>query len=146
MVSRPLGHNPMRWDCKDRGCFNIKHRPKIEIFAECFPGRINFGDVDGLVEIGGQFLLLEWKSDRTVLPEGQRILYVKLTRLAPAVVFVVLGDAEVMEVEGLVVFRRGRRIPLKGHERRTIETLKDSIRAWAEWAARNKQPRPSGGR
>jgi len=52
------GYNPLRWDCQKRGCFNLKRRPKIEIFAECFPGRINFGDVDGIVEINGNALLL----------------------------------------------------------------------------------------
>lgn len=51
------GYNPLRWDCERRGCFNLKRRPKIEVFAECFPGRINFGDVDGIVEIGGNALL-----------------------------------------------------------------------------------------
>ena len=49
------GYNPMRWDCEKSGCFNVKCRPKIEVFAECFPGRINFGDMDGRVELGGYF-------------------------------------------------------------------------------------------
>ena len=39
------GANPLRWDCAKRGCFNEKKRPKIEVFAECFPGRISFGKI-----------------------------------------------------------------------------------------------------
>ena len=35
------GYNPLRWDCERQGCFNLKRRPKIEVFADCFPGRIS---------------------------------------------------------------------------------------------------------
>jgi len=53
----------MRWDCEKQGCFNLKKRPKIELFADCFPGAISFGDVDGRVEYKGRFLELEWKPE-----------------------------------------------------------------------------------
>ncbi len=69
----------MRWDCGKRGCYNVKHRPKIEEFAECFPGKISMGDVDGLVEINGHFLLLEWKSVSKDLGYGQRKTYEQIT-------------------------------------------------------------------
>ena len=36
---RADGYNPLRWDCERQGCFNLKRRPKIEVFADCFPGR-----------------------------------------------------------------------------------------------------------
>ena len=42
------GFNPLRWDCATRGCFNQKCRPKIELFAGCFPDRMSFGDVDAM--------------------------------------------------------------------------------------------------
>ena len=42
------GYNPLRWDCQKQGCFNKKKRPKIEEFAECLPGKISFGDIDGI--------------------------------------------------------------------------------------------------
>jgi hypothetical protein len=77
---KPDGYNPLRWDCEKQGCFNKKCRPKIEIFADCFPRRINFGDVDGLVEINGKGLLLEWKSVLKDIPTGQKIAYQKLTQ------------------------------------------------------------------
>ena len=64
-MSLANGYNPLRWDCLRRGCFNLKRRPKIEVFADCFPGRINFGDVDGIVEISGNALLLDGKAKRT---------------------------------------------------------------------------------
>lgn len=50
---RAGGYNPLCGDCARHGCFSLKRRPKIELFADCFPGRISFGAVDGIVEIGG---------------------------------------------------------------------------------------------
>ena len=49
----------MRWDCSASGCFNVKRRPKVEQFADALPGRVSFGDVDGIVEINGWFLMIE---------------------------------------------------------------------------------------
>lgn len=45
------GTNPLRWDCVSRGCFNRLCRPKIELFAACFPGRIAMSDIDATVEV-----------------------------------------------------------------------------------------------
>ena len=75
------GFNPMRWDCGRSGCFNQKRRPKIEIFADCLPGRIGFTDVDATVEINRHFLFLEFKAGPH-LPTGQRIYFEQLTRVA----------------------------------------------------------------
>jgi metallo-beta-lactamase family protein len=61
-MSRDNGFNPMRWDCAEQGCFNHKKRPKIELFADCLPGRIAFSDIDAIAEINGNLLLLEWKD------------------------------------------------------------------------------------
>ena len=74
MPNNPAGFNPLRWDCDHQGCFNKLKRPKIEVFADCFPGRINFGDVDGIVEINGYLLILEWKPERIELSRGQGIM------------------------------------------------------------------------
>ena len=74
MVSFAKGYNPLRWDCEKRGCFNIKRRPKIEVFHKCFPGNINFGDVDGIVEINGRGLMLEWKSGKPN-KKGELVIY-----------------------------------------------------------------------
>ncbi len=107
-MSSDNGSNPMRWDCEKQGCFNKKRRPKIEVFSECFPGRINFGDVDGIVEINGKGLLLEWKSVSQNLPTGQRIMYERLTQTGLLTVIVALGDAESMEVWQSCWFVRGK--------------------------------------
>lgn len=124
------GYNPMRWDCFKQGCFNQVRRPKIEIFAECFPGRISFGDIDGIVEINGKALMLEWKSSDGPLPTGQRIMFERLSKKDISV-FVVFGDAESMEVHKLMQFTNGRQ---GGWENINLDGLKKRISEWAESA------------
>lgn len=124
---KPGGFNPMRWDCERDGCFNLKRRPKIEAFADCFPGRINFGDVDGLVEFGGNFCLLEWKGAGGRLRDGQRRSYETFTKGNGNIVFVVYGNAETMKVEGYSVFWQGCNVKYREAD---IETVKAGIRKW----------------
>ena len=131
------GHNPLRWDCERHGCFNLKRRPKIEVFADCFPGRISLGDVDGIVEIGGNALLLEWKSEACALPTGQRLLYQRLTWSGPVAVMIVVGDAETMTVTATSVFDRGNRYPAEGYEPADLPLIKTRLAAWSRWAAQN---------
>ena len=126
----------MRWDCEKRGCFNLKKRPKIEVFAECFPRRINFGDVDGIVEINGHFLDLEWKPAVVKLNTGQRILFERLTKLAPFTVFMVAGDAETMEVDALAQYRYGK---FYEWQPSTLEDVKASMKRWSAWAINQKK-------
>ena len=123
----------MRWDCAKKGCFNRKKRPKIEIFADCLPGRIAFGDVDGIVEINGNLLLLEWKEHQEI-SRGQRILFERMTRLCPATVLVVEGDAEDMAVSSIRTIWNGE-IPKS--EPGDLEKLRRYIREWSDYAMAN---------
>lgn len=124
------GYNPMRWSCEKQGCFNKKKRPRIEMFAECLPGRIAVGDVDGLVEIEGNFLFLEFKEHSSI-PRGQQILFERLTRLAPSVVLVIEADIESMDIFGINYVSNGVIEPQTLMDR---NGLKDVIRSWANWA------------
>ena len=137
------GANPLRWDCSRSGCFNLKKRPKIELFADCLSGRIAFSDIDAIVEIRGNLLLLEWK-DHQGLATGQRILFERLTQLCPATVLIVEGDAEEMTVESIRTAERGAISP---PEPADFETLRQWIRLWSDWAVRNPalRPAPPGG-
>ena len=124
------GENPMRWKCNSDGCFNVKRRPKIELFAECFPRRINFGDVDGLVELNGRFCMLEWKGQGGSIHTGQKLSFEAFTRISGNVVFVVDGDAETMNVTQYRVFWRGKLEPAVAGG---IDALKARIANWANW-------------
>lgn len=132
-MSHDNGANPMRWDCKRQGCFNTKKRPKIELLADCLPGRIAFGDVDAIVEVCGNFLLLEWK-DHGQLGTGQRLLFERLTRLCPATVLIVEGDAQAMTVSSV---RRAWRGVIGPAEPADLEGLRSRIRAWRDQALAN---------
>ena len=131
MSSKNNGYNPLRWDCETQGCFNKKCRPKIEIFADCFPRRINFGDVDGLVEINGKGLLLEWKSALKEIPTGQKIAYQKLTQTGLLAVLCFVGNAETMEITHFMKFHKG--ISTKWNEC-SIEQAKKLIQSWVNFA------------
>lgn len=128
--------NPLRWKCEQLGCYNKVARPKIEVFADCFPGRICMGDIDGLVEINGKFLLLEWKRDAREIPAGQRITYDMLVRMPDRMwtVLCVAGDAETMLVTHAMHYRHGRT-----WRPASLASCKRFMARWARWA--NRQPR-----
>ena len=125
------GFNPMRWDCDVRGCFNKERRPKIEVFSDCFPGNISFGDVDGIVEINGHGLMLEWKTDTKEPTTGQRIMYERLTKTELITVLLIVGNAKTMEVSHMGNFYKGKQSQLKVAD---LEAVKNSIRKWVAWA------------
>lgn len=128
-MDRPGGYNPMRWNCKASGCYNETLRPRIEDFADCFPGRIGMSDVDGVVEIGGWFLFIEWKSQGGSVQTGQRIMFEQLTALSPKMtVIVVSGHPREMTVKTVQVFQCGKACPPEPSD---IEGLKARIKAWA---------------
>lgn len=125
------GFNPLRWDCEKQGCFNKLRRPKIEVFADCFPRRINFGDVDGLVELNSKGLLLEWKCGNGCLPTGQKIAHQKLTQEGKLTTICVTGNAETMECSSYGFFWEGK---WHDYKKATLEDIKKFMKRWAAWA------------
>jgi hypothetical protein len=131
-----MGGNPMRWKCAALGCYNELARPKIEVFADCFPGRICMGDIDGLVEINGKFLLLEWKSGPKEIPQGQRITYDVLVKIAGRMwtVLCIAGDAKTMDVTHAMVYGKMAR-----WEHADLWRCKRYMARWARWANQSRQ-------
>lgn len=121
----------MRWDCTKRGCFNKKMRPKIELFSDCFPGKINFGDVDGLVEINGKGLGLEWKTKNAPFSDGQLIAHEKLSQDGKMSFLHVVGDAESMVTDKYRWVFRGK---LSRWRKGDFAQVKDSVCKWVKWA------------
>jgi len=130
-MANPEGYNPMRWDCEQRGCFNKKRRPKIELFSKCFKGKISFGDVDGIVEVNGHALMLEWKTDTKQPTMGQRIMYERLSESSPITIFLIVGDAEMMVVSHFGKFHGGIYTPLVES---SLDDVTNRISLWNEWA------------
>ena len=134
-MSAAPGYNPMRWNCAESGCYNLKHRPKIEIFAECMPGKIAFTDVDATVEIDGNFLFLEFKAGYPRdIPTGQKIYFQRLTSLSQKITAVIIcGDAKTMEIRAVCVVSGG----IIGEWQITnLADLKTRLRKWSDKAAR----------
>jgi len=126
----------MRWDCDKNGCFNKLCRPKIEAFADCFPGRINFGDVDGIVEVSGNILMLEWKR-KPGIPTGQRRMYEAITMRDGFNVVCGVGNAETMQVDSFTYFHNGKEsMPVAA----SLNDLKSYMRRWALWAQKCSYP------
>lgn len=124
------GYNPLRWDCEKRGCFNRLKRPKIEIFHDCFPGKISFGDVDAVVEINSKGLFLEWKEYKDVLPIGQRILHERFTRDGKFTTICVVGNAETMKCTHYGFFWHGK---WHNYKAASLEEVKSFIRRWVKY-------------
>lgn len=135
-MSEVGGFNPMRYDCAQRGrCYNKVHRPKIEQFAQFLPGRISFGDVDGIVEISGNALMLEWKSAPMPLSIGQSLMYRRITNGQRFTVLCIAGDAETMEITHRQIYFDGKET--KEWLRTSFDGVGGIIDRWVKWAKAN---------
>ena len=128
------GFNPMNWNCDKRGCFNKLKRPKIEVFHTNFPGKINFGDVDGIVEIAGNALMLEWKDINVPVTQGQYIMYERITKYGPITVMVVAGNAETMDIYQYAYFHNGKYYDWTAAD---LNDVNEKIKKWVAYAYKN---------
>ena len=131
------GKSALRWDCRKKGCHNVKGRPKLLAFSDCFPGRISPSDIDFVVEINGCFLFVEWKGPNVPVSIAQEILHKTLTQKSPHIVSVVVeGDPETMVVTSLRVIRGGKVGP---SEPASLETLRARMKRWADAASQQRR-------
>ena len=129
----------IRWKCDEKGCYR-QLMPRLGVFDECFDGRIGMSDVDGIVEIAGSFLIMEWKAPGGAVSTGQRIMFERLTALSRKLtVILVHGNPADMSVTAVRVFHSGAAGSV---ERCDIRELKARIFAWAE-RAKMARVRPS---
>ncbi len=86
---------------RQTGCYKEKFLPDWGILDGCFPRNIKPSDIDGVIEINGHVLFLEWKPKDKPLSNGQRRMFLTMTRDAPKQqVFIVYGDKDVpFEIE-----------------------------------------------
>jgi hypothetical protein len=131
------GFNPIRWNCGEKGCYNKTVRPRIEYFAECFPRKIAMTDIDGIVELGGNFLMLEWKQPPGALGRGQQIMIEKLTAKGmPFRVYVATGNSQTLETYEYSIYENGM---VQHFLDTNLDELRGSISEWASWADRNRR-------
>ncbi len=120
----------LTWDCDLKGCYHDKACPKLGLFDECFPGKIGMGDVDGIVEVNGNFLILEWKAFTSEIPRGQELMFERLTALSTNILVVVVsGDPQTMEVRSYRHIWRGKVWAAVDTD---LDGLKERIQKWVE--------------
>ena len=128
----------LEWDCQQSGCFVDKRLLKLDLFADCLPEDMAFGDLDGYAEIGGRLCILEWKdtAPEKEIPKAQDLAFRKLTKDTGNVVFVIFGVAETMAVTAYYFYKAGTKSE-------TVEVdltdVKAHIKKWADWANDNKR-------
>lgn len=126
-----VGFNPLHYSCEMQGCFNKKHRLKFEVFFESLPGRISFTDIDGITEVAGNALMIEWKSKPGSLPTGQRIMFERITKGQMISVICVAGDAQNMNATHFAKVFNGKVYPWNNC---SIEDVNRTIKNWSIWA------------
>lgn len=120
----------MHWDCNRDRCFNDEKRVKLGYFDDCFPGKIGLGDVDGIVEMKGFCLMVEWKGDGVSVPTGQSIMFQRITKTPLFTVLVIEGSVKDMSVKRYQLWFNSK--PQKWMEG-DIEEVKNIMRRWASW-------------
>lgn len=61
-------------------------------FNDCFGGKIQMGDIDGMVERNGYFLMVETKRPGVKLNTGQSIMFEAFARMPNCTVIVIWGE------------------------------------------------------
>jgi hypothetical protein len=120
-----------RHECADKGCY-IKQLPSWDDLIECFPGKIKPTDIDGMVEINGNFLFLEEKSAGATVSDAQGLALRLLAMTADVTVAVFrpgkTSDLEVLIYDGFP--------PYNGYQPYSRQQFKNWLHAWAEAASR----------
>jgi len=94
----------------------------------CFKRNIKVTDIDGLVEAGGRFLLLEAKSSNAPIPDGQRFAFEALVKTGLWTVLVMWGKPNEPESYLLMDGRPGRP-EIKSCDRTEIQFI---VSTWFE--------------
>lgn len=131
MSKLPDNYNPIHHDCESKGCWNKQYRPNIEYFYHALPRKLTMSDIDGVAEVNGAFLFLEWKSHKGPLPTGQRILADRLTRLSNRIWYIIVQHepGNPMGIENVMVVHAGK---FSDWQPCSILDLNDRIKAWAD--------------
>lgn len=112
-------------------CLHRDYEPKLTWFDDAFPGKIGFTDIDGIVEINGHYLVLEWKSPHGVVTDGQRTM---LERLPDEFsVIIARGDPKTGHLNSVTFRVFGTWTHYKYGEF-TLSDMKSWIKKWAAWA------------
>lgn len=114
-----------RHSCEEKGCY-ITGLPDWTELIERLPRRIRPTDIDGMIEIGGQVLILEEKCKGKGPDEGQRRAFLTLASV-PTITVVLFRPGESMDLEVLVFYGT----PPQGWKPCSRESFYRAIEGWA---------------
>ena len=121
----------MRWKCQCQGCF-LEKRSDVAALDGCFPAHVGATDLDGIVELGGHFLVIEFKHLGVLVPRGQGLMFERM--VATGKFTVVIVHARGQDVESWTVLGPDGRRQVKGD----LPALRAEVKAWS----RQHDPRP----
>jgi hypothetical protein len=143
----------LRHDCARSGCYK-ETLPDWGVLDGCFPGRIAPTDIDGVVEVRGRVLVLEWKRPEGRLPQGQAILIDRLVAKG-FTVFVIWGPTAAAELRPADPAVTPAPLTLRIHDASlpralvrdaiTLKDLRAEVSRWSATAASGTQYRPAAG-
>jgi hypothetical protein len=100
-------------------------------FNECFyPTKIRITDIDGFVERGQKFLVLETKKPKVSIPQGQMIMFEKMVKTGLFTVLVIWGETNTPQ-QALLITRNDK----IEYKECNIDRLKSIIRQWFDFAS-----------
>jgi hypothetical protein len=126
-----------RWDCRDGdNCYASQKLFPFGQLNERLPKGVAFSDLDGICEINGNFLFIEFKSGGARIGRGQQILLEQLSALNNKITCLVLeGECNPFTVEWVTPVIGGK----WGERQQTsLSEFLDGIELWGRGI------RPSG--
>lgn len=131
----------IRHKCGPGSCYKELYLPDWGILDGCFPRDIKPSDIDGVVEINGHLLFLEWKKPPASLTTGQRRMFERQTlRARRQQVLVIYG--ELGKPARLELIQHGK---TRFNQPCDMEFLRWHCEHWAQYADSLPSVRPAGG-
>lgn len=117
-------------------CYRDTYAPKFNVFSECFPGKIEMSDADGIVEINGNFLCVEFKYSIDNISEydGQTRMLKRMSTIPGWSVAFIECDARTMACTGVRWVVDGS---LEDKHDVDIDDVKAIFAEWSEHARKN---------
>lgn len=117
----------LRWRCSVQGCYVEKRVADFAAFNRCFPGGINFTDIDMFLEYRGRFLVGERKEIGASLTVGQQRALERLSSVDGFTAFAVWASPTFDHVVALQRFVGG---VAEAVQRCTLPEFQAFLRAW----------------
>ena len=114
----------IRHVCETQGCYIKKMTPDWGFLDSAFSGKIRIGDIDGIVEVNGKLLILEWKTEDAPITTGQEIMFKHIATANKLItVLVIWGDPEETIPKKSQLFFNGEVRPKIKADNKTIYTI-----------------------